>query len=66
MVKVDDIILMMEFTKEWQDEFNCFFNKLIALKWINEQGEIYVPDETYFEEIESIAREHNIRIIIHS
>ena len=48
MVKVDDIILMMEFTKEWQDEFNCFFNKLIALKWVNEQGEIYVPDETYF------------------
>ncbi len=57
---------MVEPTDEWLRNFNLFFNTLRQLNWVNSNGEIIVSSENNFEDIFSIARENDIRLIIHS
>ena len=65
MIKVN-VSVMVEPTDEWLRNFNLFFNTLRQLNWVNSNGEIIVSSENNFEDIFSIARENDIRLIIHS
>ena len=65
MINVN-ISVIMEFTDEWQQQFDAFFKELRSVKWVNEQGQIQIPNENYMEELFSIARKHEMRIILHS
>ena len=53
-------------TDQWLNDFSRFFEELKALKWVNEQGEITLHNENDFEGLFSIARKHNIYLIVHS
>ena len=56
----------MEFTDEWQQQFDAFFKELRSVKWVNEQGLIQLPNENYMGNLFSIARKYEMRIILHS
>ena len=65
MIKVN-ISILAEVTEEWENRFLDFFHQLRELQWVNELGEILVPDESFYEELFEIARQYDIRIILHS
>lgn len=65
MINVN-VSVIMELTDEWQQQFDAFFKELRSVKWVNEQGQIQIPNENYMEELFSIARKYEMRIILHS